>query len=404
MKILLKKPLALNETGGRSNNEDSVFPPKGTALPDQRLFMVCDGVGGSEKGEIASALAIDSIRDYFLKNLFSGSYQSYLASAIAYTQQQFDDHIETHPEAKGMGTTLTLLFFSSIGALVAHIGDSRVYQIRAGKILFQTEDHSLVNALVKNNIITPEEALSHPQRNVITRAIQGNTVSKTNADISLITDIRSGDYFFLCTDGILEKISNDILCSILSKTITNDEKIAEIHELCSGQTRDNFSAYLVQVDKISVPYNFSRLVKPVNNLLKTKKGLNTSFKFTWTRKTIIISLLSLIAILVILYFLLPAKTQHVDTNGHVKPTNSQHKNSDVRKPVKQLQEQPKPESAVIAAKPKKNSVKEKDNADKKGPESSNKPNEDSISTQKSQPVSPDNKPQTEQPDKSNPKK
>jgi len=379
MRILIKKPFALNETGGRSNNEDAVYPSKGTALSDEVLFMVCDGVGGSEKGEVASSLAIRAIRDFFLKDPFSGMHQSYIDSAIDYTQKQFDQYLDIHAEAKGMGTTLTLLYLSASGALLAHIGDSRIYHIRAGKILFQTEDHSLVNTLVKNNIITPEEALAHPQRNVITRAIQGNSVSKVKADVTMITDLRPGDYFFLCSDGILEKVSNDILCSILSQKITNDEKIAEIYNQCFGQTRDNFSAYLVQVERVAVPYDFSRVMKPVSKMVHSNKVLKKNFNPAGIRNIVIAALLSIIAFLVILYFALPAKTP-VNEKKHPPKNISPPHGSSPAKPKGATDTKKTTEKPVPVAKPSHTANDGKSSPATKEPQVTPRPTEVEVNT------------------------
>jgi len=251
MAISIHKPVGLSEKGTRPNNEDALSPIKEFASKNDRLFMVCDGIGGAEKGEAASALTIQSIRKYFKTHPSKKIEQNYIQYAIQYTQSQFDDYLTQNPVARGMGTTLTLLYLADTYVLLAHIGDSRIYQIRDGKILFQTEDHSLVNSLIKNNIITPEEALSHPKRNVITRAIQGNSVSKVQADVAIIRNPQPGDYFFLCSDGILESINDNLLCSILADVRSNEAKMQEILTLCKEHSRDNFSAYLLQISEIT---------------------------------------------------------------------------------------------------------------------------------------------------------
>lgn len=104
----------------------------------------------------------------------------------------------------GMATTLTMAYIASSGIVLAHIGDSRIYHLRKGEILYQTEDHSLVNSLVKLGKITPEEALTHPQRNVIIRAIQG-THTPTEADIITLNDIQPDDFLsFFVRTGFLK--------------------------------------------------------------------------------------------------------------------------------------------------------------------------------------------------------
>ena len=108
-----------------------------------------------------------------------------------------------------MATTLTMVSVGASGITLAHIGDSRIYQFRQGEIIYQTEDHSLVNSLVKLGKISKEEALTHPQKNVIIRAIQGSE-HPTEADVVLLKDIQAGDYFFMCTDGVLERGSHTL--------------------------------------------------------------------------------------------------------------------------------------------------------------------------------------------------
>ena len=114
MSITIGKPCAVCEKGGRANNEDCVFPEEEYTESGQRLFLVCDGVGGAERGEVASALACESIRTYF--DTFLGDADptaDFIQRALRYTETRFDAYLQAHPEAKGMATTLTL---ASIGS------------------------------------------------------------------------------------------------------------------------------------------------------------------------------------------------------------------------------------------------------------------------------------------------
>ena len=172
MIITIGKPCAITEKGGRSNNEDSIYPLPEQVTLDQKLFMVCDGVGGAEKGEVASSLACESIQTFFSTFLKDDPTPEFIHKAVHYAEVCFDSYVQEHPEAMGMATTLTMAYIASSGIVLAHIGDSRIYHLRKGEILYQTEDHSLVNSLVKLGKITPEEALTHPQRNVNEKAIE----------------------------------------------------------------------------------------------------------------------------------------------------------------------------------------------------------------------------------------
>ena len=249
MNITIGNPWAVSEKGGRLNNEDSIFPLPETANSNQNLFLVCDGVGGAEKGEIASSLACESFQTFFSTFREGEPNADFINKAIRYTEARFDDYVAIHPEAKGMATTLTMTFVGTTGITLAHVGDSRIYHFRKGEILFQTEDHSLVNSLVKLGKITPEEALTHPQRNVIIRAIQG-THTPTEADIITLNDIQPDDFLFLCTDGVLERLKNEKIAEIFNGRLSVPEIKDALMEACDGKTRDNFSFYIITIQKV----------------------------------------------------------------------------------------------------------------------------------------------------------
>lgn len=249
MHITIGKPYAVSEQGGRSNNEDAIYPLPEQARGGQKLFVVCDGVGGAEKGEVASALACESFESYFDTFLEGEPGEAFVRKALQYTEARFDGYLEMHPEAVGMATTLAMAYIGNRGVWVAHIGDSRVYHLRAGKILFRTEDHSLVNSLVKLGQLTPEEARRHPQRNVILRAIQGHSCP-TEAEVTLLTEVETGDYLFLCTDGVLEHFSDEELADLFSRRSSAEGIKDAIVEICQGKTRDNFSFYIIPIQNV----------------------------------------------------------------------------------------------------------------------------------------------------------
>ena len=249
MNITIGKPWAVSEKGGRLNNEDSIFPLPEAINTDQKLFLVCDGVGGAEKGEIASSLACDAFQTFFSTFCEGEPTAEFVNRTIRYVETRFDDYVALHPEAKGMATTLTMVFLGNAGITLAHIGDSRIYYFRQGKILYQTEDHSLVNVWVKMGQITPEEALLHPRRNVITRAIQG-TEHPTEADVVRLDDVKGGDYVFMCSDGVLERLDSEQLASIFQTSENTEEIKNKIMDACSEKTRDNFSFYIIPIQNV----------------------------------------------------------------------------------------------------------------------------------------------------------
>ena len=250
MNITLERPFAATEKGRRDNNEDYIYPLSELANPGQRLFMVCDGVGGAEKGEVASTLACDYFQTFFTTFLDTDDpTDDFINKAVHYTESRFDEYVAQHPEAKGMATTMTLLYIGVSGITIAHIGDSRIYRFREGKIIKATDDHSLVNSWVKLGIITKEEAAIHPQRNVITKAIVG-AESSVNADVEFIDDIQDGDVFFMCTDGVTSCFSDEELTELFSSDKNTECIKNTIVEYCSVESKDNFSFYIIPIQSV----------------------------------------------------------------------------------------------------------------------------------------------------------
>ncbi|MCF0060642.1 protein phosphatase 2C domain-containing protein [Dyadobacter chenwenxiniae] len=252
MKISIHQPAGFNEIGGRSNNEDSIYPAPGKATISDRLFMVCDGVGGEHKGEVASFLACKHIGEFFSQTGEVDVSKAFVQKAVDTAREAFIETEKNDPETAGMATTLTLLYFDDSGAILAHLGDSRIYHIRNGKVIFQTKDHKWVNELVESGVITEAQATQHPQRNVITKVI---TASRSDeADYMQISDIQAGDFFFLCSDGVLEQLYDDLLEYHLRDNPDNHPEPIEILEAikteCAHQTNDNFSAYLIRIESV----------------------------------------------------------------------------------------------------------------------------------------------------------
>lgn len=251
--VAIHPPIGFSHQGQRENNEDYVLPPVGKATADHRLFVVCDGVGGAERGELASLIAAESVVNYFRLNPVEAVDVQYVKSALLHVESAFDQAIaaETTVNLRGMSTTMTLLSMHQQGVTIAHVGDSRVYHIRAGQILHQTHDHSLVNELVRTKQILPEEAAHHPRRNVITRAIQGSA-RPTTGTIYITQDIAENDYFFLCTDGVMECLNNDSLAHILAdERLPDEQKVEQLLAHCAGSSHDNYSGYLIRVAAVA---------------------------------------------------------------------------------------------------------------------------------------------------------
>lgn len=240
---------------GNPHQEDSIYPALNAATPDCRLFLVCDGMGGHAAGEVASATVCQAMSDAILAHWSPGELltDEVLINGISAAYDALDRHDSDPGQEKKMGTTMTFLCLHAGGATVAHIGDSRVYHIRPGEsaaqtcILHQTSDHSLVNELVKIGEMTPEEAKVSPRKNVITRAMQPGMPSRSQADIHHITDIRPGDYFYMCSDGMLEQAEAAEICRDFSALFPTDEqKVANLIDETINN-RDNHSAIIVHI-------------------------------------------------------------------------------------------------------------------------------------------------------------
>ncbi len=263
MKIRIQQNSALHEKGGRFKNEDFIYPLLDNAQIDSTvaesipnlpgLYMICDGVGGEQKGEIASQLAVAQFAKYI--DTFPPSGQvtyGYLSAALIRVEEAFSNYLKAHPDSRGMGTTLALLYLDDHGAMIAWIGDTRVYHFRKGEILYKTRDHSLVNDLIEQGEITEAAARYHPRRNVVLRVIKG-TEEATDLDVHFIPadDIESGDFFMLCSDGVLEEVNDNELQTLFSGEFNAEDISQEIYSLCKGNSNDNFSAYVVQLGEKS---------------------------------------------------------------------------------------------------------------------------------------------------------
>ena len=250
MRIFVKQPLCIHELGKRQNQEDSVFPPDGGASIDDRLFMVCDGMGGHEHGEVASQLVCGvlsaCVKEHFDGNVLTDDMLHDALDEVFRQINQLDDGT-----VKRMGTTLTLLCLHHGGATMAHIGDSRIYHIRPRerRILYKSRDHSLVYDLFMAGEIKQEEMATYSKKNVITRAVMPGLERQPKADIVHSTDILPGDIFILCSDGMLEQMSDSALVDLLTKGMADEEIRQRLIEV-TKDNKDNHSAWLVSIDRV----------------------------------------------------------------------------------------------------------------------------------------------------------
>ena len=239
----------ITNIGGRNENQDFF---KSTNTKFGLLIIVCDGMGGTNGGALASKLATDVITSEVAETNSPDPVNA-LFNAIYKANFEIFRRSVKNPELKGMGTTLTCLLVAKEKAYSCHVGDSRIYQIRNSKIIFKTEDHSKVYELVKRGIISEKEARNHPENNIIERAMGIKPV----VDVEMHEhSYKKGDRFLLCTDGIHGFLSdNEILLKIESETIENATKklidATNQKGLSSGGKHDNMTAALFETTENS---------------------------------------------------------------------------------------------------------------------------------------------------------
>lgn len=196
----------------RATNQDAVL-----VCEDLGLCIVADGMGGHNAGEVASALAVEIIEDYTRTNLENEPKQALIKNAFISANKKIYLRALKDDECKGMGTTCSLMLLDDSKISIGHVGDSRIYSLTKDSIKQLTEDHTLVENLIKRGEITRAAAKSHPKRNMITRALG----TSHDIDIDLLTyTINSDSKILICSDGLTGKISDkEILDMVNANTI-----------------------------------------------------------------------------------------------------------------------------------------------------------------------------------------
>jgi protein phosphatase len=225
----------------RRANEDSL-------LARAPLFVVADGMGGARAGEVASRIAVE----IFARGIGSPAEpETALAELVREANTRIYERSHRHADQAGMGTTLTALYIGASAISIAHVGDSRAYRVRDGELERLTEDHSLVDELIREGRLTPEEAVEHPQRSVITRAL--GPESAVDVD-TFSVDARSGDVYLLCSDGLTTMVGEEELEGFLAV----DGRLRDVGEALIAAAneaggRDNITVVLVRLEDVHAP-------------------------------------------------------------------------------------------------------------------------------------------------------
>lgn len=265
---------AMQDIGLRRNQEDCFFPPfidpchydetqrdwcyyDGSPHTDQRLFIVCDGMGGHDRGEVASRIVCQAMSQTLLKKAtIEGAFDDSMVHQAVNDALDALFTEDSPNDVKKMGTTMAMLKFHSQGATIAHIGDTRVYHFRPAtsgrepQVLFCTKDHTIVNDMVERGQMSYAQAKVSNRKHILSRSMMSQPGYHPEAEIDHITDIQPGDIFLLCTDGVFEHLDHQALCDIVTDPNYSDVELTQrlLHECLYN--RDNHTAYIVRVKDV----------------------------------------------------------------------------------------------------------------------------------------------------------
>jgi protein phosphatase len=237
----------------RNHNEDNLL-----LLPEERLFVVADGMGGHSSGEVASKIAVEEVAEFFrmtsqdleitwpYKMEKQRNYdENRLATGVKLANMRIFEKASAETKYKGMGTTIVTVFFAKDSeVIVGHVGDSRVYFFRENTLRMITEDHSLLNDYLKAKKLTPEEIEAFPHKNVIVRAL--GMKDTVNVDINKV-EPKDGDIFLLCSDGLSGMVPDKQIEQILQAQPDLEKACAQLIDAANANGgNDNVTCVLAQ--------------------------------------------------------------------------------------------------------------------------------------------------------------
>jgi serine/threonine protein phosphatase PrpC len=248
----------------REHNEDSAFVAPYVAL-------VADGVGGAAAGEVASATAAYVVSALALSR-FGDDPGAVIRDAVAAARINLRHGVRDDPSRDGMATTLTVVVGDGERVLLGHVGDSRAYHYRDGRLEQISRDHTYVQTLVDSGLVSREEMAFHPWRNVVLRSLQASPEDElTDVDV-LEVDTRPGDRLLLCSDGLTDMVPDDRIAEVLRLNDPHSAAAVLTHAALAAGGRDNITAVVLDVVEgpqvvgdgrlLGAVFNFENIVDP----------------------------------------------------------------------------------------------------------------------------------------------
>src|ERR1700685_965914 len=251
-------PLRIEVTGEtnvgmkRTHNEDNF-----SIIEESGLYIVADGMGGHASGEVASKMAVDALKEFFSATAndpertwpykidrSKGYEENRLITGIKPANLRIYESAQRDPRQRGMGTTIVTMFAVEDGVYIAHVGDSRIYRLRDGKIEQLTEDHSLLNDYIKMKRLTAEEIANFPHKNVIVRALGMKDTVKVD---SRFEQPKANDMYLLCSDGLSGPVSDEDMLEIATSSADLKTGAAKLIERANANGGpDNITVVLVR--------------------------------------------------------------------------------------------------------------------------------------------------------------
>jgi len=246
--VLWLESASLTDVGlVRSNNEDNVRlmpdPDRGVSLA-----LLADGMGGHASGELASAMALETLMNQYASRKAGVSPEEVVREAIDAANTAVFRHALAHPECTGMGTTVCVLAFDPQGACIGWIGDSRIYLIRDGQLQQLTRDDTMVNRLLDDGVLTPEQAEKHPDAHVLSQALGTHDALQEVHAQALPQTLAIGDTFLLTSDGVHDAITPEQIVDIVASHDVHRGVIELVNAAKLAGSSDNLSAILVRVE------------------------------------------------------------------------------------------------------------------------------------------------------------